>query len=143
VLSSSAATGNQWYLNGTSISGATGQTYTALASGAYTVQVTQNGCSAVSVVFNHTVTAIVSPSAWNGDVNAYPNPADQNLFIKNNGPRKLQVQLVDIFGKNVYEGRLTVSTGVIDIHGLAAGVYQLLLTDLNKRETITLTIIKQ
>ncbi len=44
TLTSSNATGNQWYLNGNPIGGATNQTYVATASGAYTVTVTTTGC---------------------------------------------------------------------------------------------------
>ncbi|HKS24725.1 MAG TPA: hypothetical protein VJZ76_18150, partial [Thermoanaerobaculia bacterium] len=58
TLTSSSATGNQWYLNGSAISGATSNTYSATASGSYTVKVTNgNGCasamsSATSVTVN-------------------------------------------------------------------------------------------
>jgi len=45
TLTSSSATGNQWYLNGNSIGGETNQTYVATASGNYTVVVTTSGCS--------------------------------------------------------------------------------------------------
>ncbi|WP_284462569.1 GEVED domain-containing protein [Chryseobacterium sp.] len=45
TLTSSSATGNQWYKDGSIISGATGQTYTATTSGTYTVIATVNGCS--------------------------------------------------------------------------------------------------
>src|SRR5262249_18709953 len=42
---SSSATGNQWYLNGNPIPGATNQNFVATAAGNYTVVVTTNGCS--------------------------------------------------------------------------------------------------
>ena len=45
VLTSSAASNNQWKLNGTNIPGATSSTYTATASGNYTVIVSSNGCA--------------------------------------------------------------------------------------------------
>jgi hypothetical protein len=45
TLTSSSATGNQWYLDGNPIGGATNQSYIATASGNYTVVVTQSGCS--------------------------------------------------------------------------------------------------
>jgi hypothetical protein len=45
LLTSSSASGNQWYLNGDPIGGATNQTYSATASGNYTVVVTASGCS--------------------------------------------------------------------------------------------------
>ncbi|HEU4889760.1 MAG TPA: hypothetical protein VFV49_17885 [Thermoanaerobaculia bacterium] len=47
TLNSSSATGNQWYLGGNPISGATNQAYVASAPGNYTVVVTTNGCSSV------------------------------------------------------------------------------------------------
>ena len=43
-LGSSATTGNQWHKDGTAISGATSQTYSATTSGVYTVVVTTSGC---------------------------------------------------------------------------------------------------
>ncbi len=45
MLTSSSASGNEWYLNGNPIGGATAQTYIATASGNYTVVVTASGCS--------------------------------------------------------------------------------------------------
>jgi hypothetical protein len=45
LLTSSAATGNQWYLNGSPIGGQTSQTYIATTAGTYTVVQTSNGCS--------------------------------------------------------------------------------------------------
>src|SRR5205807_680895 len=44
-LTSSSASGNQWYLNGNPIGGATAQTYNATAAGSYTVVVTTSGCA--------------------------------------------------------------------------------------------------
>jgi hypothetical protein len=56
TLTSSSATGNQWRLNGSAIIGATNTTYTATASGSYTVVVITNGCaSAASTAINVTV----------------------------------------------------------------------------------------
>ncbi len=55
TLSSSSTTGNQWYLNGTAINGATNQTYTATSGGSYTVVVTNSfGCSNTSAATNIT-----------------------------------------------------------------------------------------
>ena len=59
TLSSSSASGNQWYLNGNPIGGATSNTYNATAQGTYTVVVTNNGCtSAVSVGTSVTINPI-------------------------------------------------------------------------------------
>lgn len=49
LLTSSSASGNQWYKNGVAISGATNQTYSATSAGSYTVVVTNgSGCTATS-----------------------------------------------------------------------------------------------
>ncbi len=57
TLTSSSASGNQWFLNGNPIGGATSQSYPAAASGSYTVTVTTSGCtsspSAATVVTNN------------------------------------------------------------------------------------------
>lgn len=44
LLTSNNATGNQWYKNGTLITNATTNTYTATDSGSYTLVATPNGC---------------------------------------------------------------------------------------------------
>jgi len=65
TLTSSSTSGNQWYLNGAAITGATGQTYAASTAGTYTVVAT-NGCaSATSAPFSLTA-ATTAPPAING-----------------------------------------------------------------------------
>lgn len=68
LLSSSATSGNQWYLNGNAISGATSVTYPASTAGIYTIKTTQNSCTSaisnsVSVTVNQVPAApSISPS---------------------------------------------------------------------------------
>jgi hypothetical protein len=61
TLTSSSASGNQWYLNGNPIGGATAQTYIATASGNYTVTVTSSGCTSAPSAAT-TVTVNPAPS---------------------------------------------------------------------------------
>jgi hypothetical protein len=59
TLTSSSATGNQWFLNGNPIGGATAHTYMATAAGSYTVKVTTGGCTgAASAVATVAVNSI-------------------------------------------------------------------------------------
>ncbi|MBL0183360.1 MAG: hypothetical protein IPP96_14125, partial [Chitinophagaceae bacterium] len=67
LLTSSSATGNQWYKDNVLISGETNQTYTATTSGSYTVLVTSLGCSSLSseatvVTVNATTVISVQPA---------------------------------------------------------------------------------
>ena len=66
VLSSSAATGNQWYKDGVSISGATTQNYTATQSATYTVKVTINGCASTSSGITVSANSIPAPTITAG-----------------------------------------------------------------------------
>jgi gliding motility-associated-like protein len=51
VLTSDAASGNNWYVNGSLINGASGATYTATTAGNYSVRVTDgNGCASMASV---------------------------------------------------------------------------------------------
>jgi len=69
VLSANTGTGYTyiWYNNGTVISGATSATYTATASGSYTVKINNGTCSAtssaVTVTVNTLPTASVTPTS--------------------------------------------------------------------------------
>ena len=59
-LTSSSATGNQWYLNGNPIGGAINQQYQATAAGDYTDTVTTSGCTSAPSAAT-TLTANVPP----------------------------------------------------------------------------------
>jgi hypothetical protein len=62
TLTSSSSNGNQWYNNGTLVSVATGSTFSATATGVYTVITTTGSCA--SLISNAvTVTANVLPSS--------------------------------------------------------------------------------
>lgn len=74
ILYSSASSGNQWYLGGTPIAGATTDNYTPTQNGVYTVEVTSpEGCSTMSAQFT---VLDVSVSEIKGSFSAivYPNP---------------------------------------------------------------------
>ncbi|MBK7375304.1 MAG: hypothetical protein IPJ02_07055 [Chitinophagaceae bacterium] len=95
LLTSSAATGNQWYKDNVLLSGETNQTYTATASGSYTVVVTENGCpslpSAATVVTVNAIpaTATITPGGpttfcAGGSVLLTSSAATGNQWYKDN-----------------------------------------------------------
>jgi hypothetical protein len=97
TLTSSSASGNQWYLNGNPIGGATNQSYIATASGNYTVVVTQNGCpsaaSAATVVTVNPTPATPTISAGGpttfcpgGSVTLTSSSATGNQWYKDGNP---------------------------------------------------------
>src|SRR5205807_1755778 len=60
TLTSSAATGNQWFRNGSPIAAATGTSYITTTTGTYTVQVTANACPSAMSAPVDTSAAFVS-----------------------------------------------------------------------------------
>ncbi|AHJ96160.1 T9SS type A sorting domain-containing protein [Hymenobacter swuensis] len=131
TLTSSAATGNQWYLNGTLIPGATGQDYvvnSAAQYGTYTVVVTNAaGCASVPSA-TQVVTSSVKPLAGTS-LTLYPNPTtDGMLTVKLAGYNKaVELTVYNAIGQQVHT--LTVPAGrldqPLDLTQLPSGVYML------------------
>jgi len=90
TLMSSSATGNQWYLNGNPIGGATSQNYNATASGDYTVVVTAGGCSsAPSAPTRVTVLSVADLTVSNthtGNFKQTDTGKSYTITVTNNGP---------------------------------------------------------
>lgn len=90
TLTSSSASGNQWYLNGNPIGGETNQQYVATASGNYSVTVTSIGCSSAASS-TITVTAMPPPdlsiSVTDGVTQVNPGgTTTYTIIATNNGP---------------------------------------------------------
>ena len=81
ILNSSSAEGNQWYLDGNIIPGAVDQTYLPTESGFYTVEVTIDGCTAISPDVEYLITGI-SGLEKSKAVKIFPNPASGVINIE-------------------------------------------------------------
>ena len=126
-LVSSGSSGNQWYLDGSAVAGATGQNFKPSASGNYTVRVKLNGCeSLVSESYYFLITSILNFD--NGQfIKFYPNPVDHNgiLVIErklNDEGRGLNVKVLDALGREVINKEMKRSESAINIPG-ASGTY--------------------
>ncbi|MFN8299656.1 MAG: aryl-sulfate sulfotransferase [Chitinophagales bacterium] len=121
ALISSSSTGNQWFLNGNTIDGASDATYTPTENGDYTVQVTDaNGCvSASSNVISFTTGIETLPG---NSLALYPNPAKDQLYLKGDiiSAGNYETVIYNAFGQMVLTAP---NTQVIDITGLASGMY--------------------
>jgi hypothetical protein len=106
VLTSSSQTGNQWYLNGNIISGATSQTYTVTQNGYYTVVVTDsNGCSNTSEPYNYT-TVGMAELPKNIDISIIPNPNDGQFRIKINSYNYKEIRILNSLGIVIYQSKI-------------------------------------
>lgn len=106
TLMSTSTVGNQWYLNGNLIVGATDQTYTFTQNGTYTVEVTlPTGCSAISAPYNVTNTGLSEDLALGSQVTVMPNPAQQQASLNFQLKETASVagSVYDILGKRVLD----------------------------------------
>ena len=122
TLTSSSATGNQWSLNGTPIGGATAQTYSATASGNYTVMITTDGCPSAASATT-TVTVTPTPVITVGTV------ANPSLCAASDGSIQVNGSTTGIVS---WTGTATGNSGSVTlpyvITGLAAGTYNIIIT---------------
>jgi hypothetical protein len=139
TLISNATTGNQWFLNGVPIAGATQQSYTATQSGRYSVRANANGCAElVSQEITMDVITSVNPPVFSGtSLRISPNPASRQVTIafipESVKSRTYRFTLVDVRGFAVRTAVLnrTVAdySGVVDVSNLPAGLFFVLIQD--------------
>ncbi|NCD71545.1 S8 family serine peptidase [Mucilaginibacter agri] len=132
VLSSNYATGNQWYYNGTLITGATEQTFKATESGNYQVSVAVSGtCTALSDNFAFAQTALHPDNSTDIGLTIFPVPASSTLnvlFVAKTGG-DLSMSFINSLGQVMYTDKRTVTEGnfstALNVNGLPPGTYVL------------------
>ncbi|MFZ4542414.1 MAG: PKD domain-containing protein [Saprospiraceae bacterium] len=100
VLSSTSSTGNQWYLNGQLIPGATSQNYTISKDGKYSVKVTNAlNCSATSLEV--TVKFIIGTEDLLTDnlFKIYPNPIEDFFVVQLKSKDARIMEISDVLGR--------------------------------------------
>ncbi|MCF8226049.1 MAG: T9SS type A sorting domain-containing protein [Bacteroidales bacterium] len=128
ILTSSVPDGNQWYFNGTAIEGATEQTFKVIQEGDYFVIVTSaDGClSAPSDTLAVTFTNVTEFNNFN--VNIYPNPATDVLFVENSSGMEMQFDIYDITGKKMMNTLIRGDFEEVDIIDLKPSLYFIKIT---------------
>jgi hypothetical protein len=145
VLTSSAVSGNQWYLNNNFISNANGQSYTAGQQGWYVVVVTgPNGCSASSDSLFVTPVGVVDLE-FAKLIQVYPNPVSDNLNLDISGNvnslDNWTYSITDIAGRVVDFNHVSGFNSRIGMSDKSAGVYFVNITDGDRH--ISFKVLKQ
>lgn len=120
-LVSNKINGNQWYLNGDPVDGATNALFTPTVDGDYQLTYTDdNGCtSELTDVFAFVGTAEIS----GGQFRLYPNPANGELDIRSD--RLItSVEIIDLQGRSVLSQTNQSMSLKLNIAELATGAYQ-------------------
>ena len=146
LLNSSSATGNQWYLNGVLIPGATGQTYAFTANGTYTVVVTNGPCSSAPSAPEVITTTGVEDASNPFALSIFPNPNDGHFEISFNGPVKAKytVEITNALGQRIFREELSDFSGKyvkkLSVVDYGKGVYTLTVVN-DKHEVVKKIIV--
>ncbi len=132
-LVSSATDGNQWYLDGIMIDGATAQTYAPINNGAYSLTVTEGTCTS-DVSEEYEVMWVGIPEQYaNQAVKVYPLP-NQGRFtleINTSTPDILSMKVYDATNAIVYQEEKIQVNGPfknqVDLTQLSNGIYFMVL----------------
>jgi len=147
ILSSTAPTGNQWYLNGTTIPGATNQTFNVVSNGTYYVIVTLNGCNSDTSNVVH-YTSGIEDSNTGYELSIYPNPNSGifHIVCDLETQKEVSFKVIDYLGKSLYYTEPKKYFGKIDksinLSGLLSGIYKLIVTFDNEIVTQNIAIQK-
>ncbi|MBB6609827.1 S8 family serine peptidase [Pontibacter sp. Tf4] len=129
TLYSSAAEGNQWYLNGQAIPDATGKEYTPTKSGDYSVVVGKDGCvseNAQAFTFDYEEGLPLGK-----EFIVYPNPSAGEFTLKGEVAHEdvVTFTVYDMLGHELRKGDVSNFNGIykaqIDLSGAASGMYLL------------------
>jgi hypothetical protein len=137
-LVSSAVNGNQWFLDGVLIDNATSQLYTPIATGNYTVTVSQGNCSSTSEALFYEI-IVTSLHDFFTQVTLSPNPA-HDVFTLSGLTSNTQIHLSSITGQTILNTTSTGTSLQIDVSELFAGIYFVTISQDINSKTMKLVI---
>lgn len=125
-----------WFRNGADIEGATEATFAPVASGNYSMMITNaNGCTAMSDALQVIITALEEAPVI--EVSIYPVPASEYIYLSfGEVMRKgTRISLQDGSGRELtkFTMKQADDKATIDVHSFASGVHFITIQDGNKR----------
>lgn len=125
-VSEASGQGYQWYLNNKVISGATGHSCVAEQPGSYTIEITNKGCSVVSMPVE---IALILSNEMGSALNLYPNPGQDYFFIETAVAKNDRIEVVDEAGRVVWNRKFSKGENCVEKVNTSrwpAGVYSVI-----------------
>jgi len=145
TLTSSAATGNQWYIDGNIMSLETNQTIVTTNPGSYTVIVTDTVTNCISLESSPEVISGINEISAGLMFNIYPNPNNGQFIIELSDVKKEDylIEVRNIIGQLIYieeVGKVSGELLKIDLSEHHQGVYFLSVSNSSGVRTAKLII---
>jgi len=147
TLTSSANTGNQWYLDGVLIPGATGKQHVAVYTGTYTVVVTVNECGSAPSNGILVLPVSVNSDKANRSFDIYPNPnrGEFNIKVETLKSEEFNIEIYNSLGSLIWKQESVTVNGTFTTHvvltGSPSGMYMIRLRN-NENTIVKKLIIK-
>jgi hypothetical protein len=147
TLTSSANTGNQWYLDGVLIPGATGKQHVAVYTGTYTVVVTVNACGSAPSNGILVLPVSVNSDKANRTFDIYPNPnrGEFNIKVETLKSEEFNIEIYNSLGSMVWKQESVTVNGTFTTHVVLSespsGMYMIKLRN-NENTIVKKLIIK-
>jgi hypothetical protein len=146
TLISSGISGNQWFRNNITISGATAQHYVTQTPGWYQVEVTASGCSRRSdSVYYGGPASIDDIFSGYFKVQAYPSPFTRNVTVAIQGAKAndvFDIAVMNSLGAAVFRGHIIGDKNELPLSYLHTGAYFLFVKNSKMGKTVTIPLSK-
>jgi hypothetical protein len=148
TLISSATTGNQWYLEGVIIPGATAKKYRAVYSGNYTDVVTLNTCSSAPSNSILVLPVGVNETPFSKEMQVFPNPNNGQFTLRMETLSKTEytIEVYNSLGVKVWNRLNVIVDGAVtlpvDLKNSPAGAYLVVLRSNDNSIYRKISIIK-
>ena len=143
VMTSSEATGNQWYFNGNMMPGETGQTLRPMNLGNYSVRIIDtNGCEGDMSAMQF-YNSIGMEENLADQIALYPNPTQGRVTLELNQLEVASLRVVDATGRTVVDRKGCTGMCELDLSDTGSGMYQIVMITTDGKQVIKPVVVSK
>lgn len=143
VMTSSEATGNQWYFNGNMMPGETNQTLRPMNLGNYSVRIIDsNGCEGDMSAMQF-YNSIGMEENLADQIALYPNPTQGRVTLELNQLEVASLRVVDATGRTVIDREGCTGVCELDLSETGSGMYQIIMITTDGKQVIKPVVVSK
>lgn len=143
VMTSSEATGNQWYFNGNMMPGETNQTLRPMNLGNYSVRIIDtNGCEGDMSAMQF-YNSIGMEENLADQIALYPNPTQGRVTLELNQLEVARLRVVDATGRTVIDREGCTGMCELDLSETGSGMYQIIMITTDGTQVIKPVVVSK